>query len=490
MDEVLFHLSQKIESLQVVLYSALQNSTLWLEVYSEQGRQLVLSAWNSPRLTQVQDIAKNTISSLLDFVRELSNKIVQCASSNVVFNRVSTFVSTEWDQRSVYASCLGFAVGTGFGIMLGLCLQSPPTPHSYMKAVAVTNFTGIDAVNLLEDVVAPVIYAPDDVLVQVKAASVDPVDIKISSGYARNLRSQLNRYNPNVKGELPLVLGRDMAGVVIEIGSGVSRLEVGDEIWCAFPPWSPGTLSELVVTKEYNIGRKPRTLGFEGAASLPYSGSLAWDAVVNKAKLSVKNAGGKRVLVHCGSTGIGCLITQLTHVLGAHVTVTCLNRAASVMTALGADVVYALETADVEKQLLKCERFDIVFNTAGSVAHNFCLGLCTPEGVVITTVAAQLPSDSFGIFLGSLYSLWIRIVHGIFGTTSWGNAHLNHKVLDELSVLVDSGRLQPVVDKILLPHEAEKAFQHIDSAHSIGKTVIRFSGSTLGSSQGKPDILV
>lgn len=65
-------------------------------------------------------------------------------------------------------------------------------------------------------------------------------------------------------------------------------------------------------------------------------------------------------------------------------------------------------------------------------------------------------------------------LQGIFGTTSWGTAQLNHKVLDELAVLVDSGRLQPVVDKILLPHEAEKAFQHIDSAHSIGKTVIRF----------------
>lgn len=81
--------------LQVILYSAVQNTTIWLEAYSEQGRQLVLSAWNSPRLTQIQDIAKNTISSLLDFIRQLSSKIVQCASYNTVFNRVSTFVSTE-----------------------------------------------------------------------------------------------------------------------------------------------------------------------------------------------------------------------------------------------------------------------------------------------------------------------------------------------------------------------------------------------------------
>ena len=80
--------------LQVVLYSALQNGTIWLEAYSEQGRHLLLSAWNSPRLMQIQDFTKNTISSLLDFIRELSNKIVQFASFNI-FNRVSTFISTE-----------------------------------------------------------------------------------------------------------------------------------------------------------------------------------------------------------------------------------------------------------------------------------------------------------------------------------------------------------------------------------------------------------
>lgn len=73
----------------------MQNTTIWFQAYSEQGRQLFLSAWNSPRLTQVQDTAKNTISSLLGFIRELSNKIVQCASYNIVYNRVSTFVSTE-----------------------------------------------------------------------------------------------------------------------------------------------------------------------------------------------------------------------------------------------------------------------------------------------------------------------------------------------------------------------------------------------------------
>lgn len=85
-----------------------------------------------------------------------------------------------------------------------------------------------------------------------------------------------------------------MAGVVVDIGSGVTRLEIGDEVWCAVTPFSPGTLSDLIVVKEYYVSRKPKTLGFDGAASLPYSGTMAWDAVYNKAKLNVQNAAGKK----------------------------------------------------------------------------------------------------------------------------------------------------------------------------------------------------
>lgn len=100
--------------------------------------------------------------------------------------------------------------------------------------------------------------------------------------------------NQNVRGELPLVLGRDVAGIVRDIGSGVTRLEVGDEVWCAVPSWYPGTLSEIAVVKDCFVAHKPRILGFDGAASLPFSGSIAWDAVANKAHLSALNASSKR----------------------------------------------------------------------------------------------------------------------------------------------------------------------------------------------------
>lgn len=95
-------------------------------------------------------------------------------------------------------------------------------------------------------------------------------------------------------GELPVVLGRDVAGVVREVGSAVTRLEVGDAVWCAVPAWVPGLLAQWAVVPQQYVAHKPRTLNFDGAASLPYSGSIAWDAVAVKAGLSAHNASSKR----------------------------------------------------------------------------------------------------------------------------------------------------------------------------------------------------
>jgi len=490
MDEVIFHLSQRLESLQVILHSAVQNGQRWAEQYVDKSYELALAVWNSEQRFLIQDVINHKISVTIEFGKNVSQTTLKYTNPTFLYVRLTQLVGPEFDQRVIMAGCVGLLLGTGIGISVGLCLQSPPRPLSLMKAVTVTGFTGVDAVSFMEDVVMPTVCAPDDVLIQVKSGSVDPIDIKICNGYARVLRKQLNKYNLNVRGELPLVLGRDMAGVVRDLGSGVTRLEVGDEVWCAVPPWLPGLLSEMVVVKECFVSHKPRTLGFDGAASLPYSGTVAWDAVANKAKLTVHNASSKRVLVHCASTGVGCLITQICHNMGAHVSVTCLNRAAPVMAALGAETVFALETADVEKQLLKEDRFDIVFNTAGSVAHQFCLRLCKHEGFVITTISSQLASDTFGLCLGFIYTSWVRITHSIFGYSNWSNCHLNYRVLDVIANLVDTGRLQPVVDKILQPHEVERAFQHIDSANAIGKTVLRFNGSSATTPLVKPDVIL
>jgi len=490
MDEVAFHVSQRLESLQVFLYTAAQNGHRWAEQYLEKGWELASSTWNSEQVNLIHEIINQKLNLTIEFGKHVSRTTLKYTNPTFLYVKLTDLVGPDFDQRVITAGCVGLLLGTGIGLGVGLCLQSPQKPAAIMKAVTLTGFNGIDAVAYMEDVIMPSICSPDDVLIQVKAGSVDLIDIKICSGYARVLRKQLNKYNPNVRGELPLVLGRDLSGIVREVGSSVTRLEVGDEVWCAVPAWLPGVLSEVAVVDQYYVAHKPRTLTFDGAASLPYCGTVAWDAVANKAKLSPQNASSKRVLVHCASTGVGCLITQICHNMGAHVSVTCLNRAAPVMEALGADNIFPLESADIEKQLLKENRYDIVFNTAGSVAHQFCLRLCKYDGYVITTISSQLASDTYGLCLGFIYTTWVRLAHSIFGYSSWGTCHLSYRVLDVLTNLVDSGRLQPVVDKILQPHEVERAFQHIDSANAIGKTVLRFSGSSASTPSTKPDVIL
>ncbi|RZF38069.1 hypothetical protein LSTR_LSTR006468 [Laodelphax striatellus] len=488
MDEIIFHLSQRLESLQVLAYSVIQQCRCIAETYADQSYQLALSAYNSPQLAHVHEITLEKLQNLVWILRDFSNTALRYSNPAIVYARISNVIGSDINRGNLYAGCVGFAVGGGFGIVLGLCLRPNSEPVTFVRAVAATSFSGIDSVSLLEDVIAPILSDPDDVLIEVKAASLDQIDIKIASGYARVLRRYLNKYNANVHGELPLVLGRDCAGIVIELGSAVTKLEVGDEVWAVVPPWSPGVMADTIAVKQSWVSRKPRCVSFEGAASIPYSGTVAWDAVVNHASLGPDTARRKKVLVHCGTSGVGVIITQLCRAWDAHVTVTCLNRASQTMSALGADEVVPLETANIERHLLK-NRFDVVFNTAGSVAHKFCLDLCLPNGIVVTPVSSTLASDSYGMFFGTLYSAWIRITHCLFGYTSWGLIPYNTTVLSELSRLVDSGQIQPVVDRIFTPNDHERAFQHIDSARSIGKSIFKFSVQSRSLAQTRPDVV-
>ncbi|CAH0387393.1 unnamed protein product [Bemisia tabaci] len=475
MDEAWNQLSSKLEALQALLLVAIQSGQTTLTAIADQGHGYVVDILASPRIIKTQELASNAITSLLDALdhaqqfssQYISSIIVLCSNSQLFHNKLS--------RSTICAGCVGLVIGSGIGLIIGLNLKVALQPASSMRAVAATNFSGIDAVALLEDVFTPTISAPDEVLIHVRAASIDTVDIMIAGGYARTLRKQLNKYNSNVSGELPVILGRDCSGIVMEMGHEVRKFDIGDEVWAAVPPWAPGTLAEFVVVKQHFVSRKPKCLGFEGSATLPYSGCIAWHAVVNKAGLSGKSGQGKRVLVHCGSSSIGVLIVQLCRYFGAHITVTSVGRVSSFMAELGADEVLPLEVPDIEKQLAKMEKFSVIFNTAGSVAHQFCLQLCSSDGMVISTVNSPLPSDSFGIFLGSLYSIWIRITHGIFGCNSWNSVTISHSVLEELSLLVDRGHLRPVVDRVFSPQHADQAIHYVDSLLAFGKTVIRFS---------------
>ncbi|XP_068082826.1 reticulon-4-interacting protein 1 homolog, mitochondrial-like isoform X2 [Anabrus simplex] len=478
MDEVIFHASQRLEALQLHVYSGMQHGRYLLQNYSEQLRDLT----SSPSAAQLHERAHQLLQWIQHVGTELRRIATSISNPEEVYTQLLQFLGVDSAGIGIYYGCIGFILGSVIGVSVGLSWQRPSATGLKMKAIVCNSYRGLDSLALVEDAPCPKIRNPDEMLIQVKAASVDLIDVHICSGYGRVLRRHLNKYNPNVKKEFPVILGRDCSGIVVELGRKVNNFEIGDEVWFTVPYWVPGTLAEYVVVKQNSAAKKPKGISFEIAASLPYSGMVAWDAMTCQAGLNIKTTQGKRILVHSGCTPVGCILLQLSHLWGAHVTTTCSLRATPVAQALGADQIIVSDNMDIEKQLEQVERFDVIFNTTDVISYKMCLKFCQPEGIVVTTTPTSISSDTYGIILGCMYSLWMKIVctlRNCVGASPWSVVQLSPKLLDELGCLVETGSLQPVVDKIFSPQDAELAFHHIDSGETIGKTVIRFRSRIL-----------
>ena len=145
----------------------------------------------------------------------------------------------------------------------------------------------------------PVIYNPTDLLVEVRAASVNPPDLLMIKGYGREIIDSLNVITQATKCKLsydkfPLVLGRDFAGVVRSTGAAVTKFQVGDQIWGSLSPFKQGSHCKYLVASEEELSRKPSNLSFEEAASIPYAALTAWSALFKFGGFSAREAASKR----------------------------------------------------------------------------------------------------------------------------------------------------------------------------------------------------
>nr|CAD7433851.1 unnamed protein product [Timema monikensis] len=496
MDEVLFHISQHLEALQVYLNSSIQHGRLMLQTSSDHARTFFTEVWSGQRAANLREGVEQLYLWLADQVGEVKRLAEGLIQPQRFLRQIRHLLENDLSRTGLYFGGLGFLFGGLFGVMLGLSWYRPPPPMQRMRAVVCTGYYGPDSLATVDDLPVPTISSPDQILVQVKAASVDTVDSKICCGYGRVLRKQLYRHS-YVSIDRDRIVCGFLQGIIIEIGQKVKNFEVGDEVWFGAPFWSSGTMCECVVVKENMVAKKPRGVGFEVAASLPYAGTVAWNAMVHQAGLNDASTAGKsssvklfvvledainslscsisRILVHGGSSPVGCILIQLARLWGGSVATTCSSRATPVAQALGAEEVIVTGRGNVEKQLEVRESFDMIFNTVeGSLSHEACLKFCRPGGRVVTTFPSHIASDSYSFLLRPTYNLWLRIKL-LLGLSPWGDLVLSPTTLDQLAALVEDGSLQPVVDKIFSPQDAELAFQHAGSDEAIGKTVIRFS---------------
>jgi NADPH:quinone reductase-like Zn-dependent oxidoreductase len=304
----------------------------------------------------------------------------------------------------------------------------------------------------------------DDILVRIHAASVNPLDLKIRDGDFKAILPY----------RLPLILGNDLAGVVVQVGSAVTRFAVGDEVYARPDKDRIGAFAELIAVHQDDVAIKPATLTMEEAASLPLVALTSWQALVERAQVQP----GQKVLIHAGSGGLGTIAVQLAKQLGAHVATTASSANVDLLKELGADVV-----VDYKKQAFETllHGYDVVLDSLGGETLEKSLQVLKPGGKAISV--AGPPDAAFARELGANPILLLAMSALSFKTRrrakhrnvtySFLFMKASGDQLHKLTPLIDAGKIRPVVDRVFPFDQTRQAMEYVEKGRAkAGKVVV------------------
>ncbi|XP_014673293.1 PREDICTED: reticulon-4-interacting protein 1 homolog, mitochondrial-like [Priapulus caudatus] len=334
----------------------------------------------------------------------------------------------------------------------------------------------------------PVITDPNDVLIKVSAASVNPIDIKMTGGYGRKLihtMRQMDGMACSVK-ELPLTPGRDCSGTVVATGSNVTNYRPGDEVWSAVAAHRPGTHADYVLTAASAVSRKPSSLSHVDAASFPYVACTVWSALCTMGGLHPRNTPMKRVLILAGSGGIGNFAIQLMKAWGANVTVLCSTSAIDTVASMGPDCIVNYESDHVETELKKYEGFDVILHNVGSGKYAQAINVLKSwnNSQYISIDTPMLSStDSLGLIAGSATAcsiLGVKTLQGLMEGKyyKWAFFQPHGKALSTVADLIDKHQISPNVERVYAFDELPLAYERVTGGHLLGKIVIDVAGTS------------
>lgn len=331
-----------------------------------------------------------------------------------------------------------------------------------MKAFAIDRYTSKEGLRARETPVPKM--GNNDVLVEIHAAGVNPLDAKIRDGQFKLILPY----------RLPLILGNDLAGVVVQVGSSVRRFKVGDEVYGRPDKNRIGTFAECIAVNEDDLALKPKALTMEEAASIPLVALTAWQALVERAKLKA----GQKVLIHAGSGGVGTFAIQLAKHLGATVATTTSTANVEWMKSLGADIVVDYKKDEFEKVL---NEYDVVLNSLGKDTLEKSLRVLKPGGKLISISGP--PDFDFAKELG--LSWLLRQVMRLLSYDIRQKAK-RHRVsfsflfmrasgaqLSEITFLIDLKIIRPVVDRVFPFELTKEALAYVETGRAKGKVVVK-----------------
>jgi len=304
----------------------------------------------------------------------------------------------------------------------------------------------------------------DDVLVEVHAAGLNPLDGKIRDGAFKAILP----YRP------PFILGHDVAGIVIGVGANVRRFKLGDAVYARPRDGRIGAFAERIAIDQADVALKPGTIGMEEAASIPLTGLTAWQALVERAGLEQ----GQKVLIHAGSGGVGTAAIQLAKHLGATVATTTSTANVDLVKRLGADIVIDYRNQEFDKLL---SGYDVVLNSLDSTTLRKSLDVLKPGGKLISISGP--PDPDFAREQGlswalrqvmRLLSLGIRrkaAARGVHYSFLFMRANGNQ--LGQITALIDKGIIRPVVERIFPFDDTNEALALVETGRAKGKVVVK-----------------
>ena len=283
-----------------------------------------------------------------------------------------------------------------------------------------------------------------EVLVRVTATAVIANELRWNETYETKDGS---------KRVLPIP-GRDLSGVVVELGPGVTTLSEGAEVYAMLNYGRDGAEADYTIARPFELAPKPRTLDHVQAAAVPLSALTAWQGLFEQAGL----VAGQSVLIHGGVGGVGVFAVQLAHWAGAQVIATASARNRGLLRELGANEIIDYTTTRFEDVI---HDVDLVFDTVGGDTLQRSWQVIKPGGALVSIVSPPPPAD---------------VTEGHDVRFVWFVVEPNHDELVHIGALIDAGQIRPIIDKVFPLAEARQAYEQAAKGHTRGKIVLRVAG--------------
>lgn len=304
-----------------------------------------------------------------------------------------------------------------------------------MKAAIIRDY---DTEIEIAEIDAPAL-SDDSVLINVHAASINPIDYILQSGAMKD----------NIPLEFPHVMGFDVAGEITEIGKDVTGFSVGDAVYARANQQDAGAIAQVARLKASEMALKPANISHAEAASVPLAGLTAWQALITKAKMKK----GDKVLIHAGSGGVGTLAIQIAKYFGAHVATTCSARNADLVRDLGADVVIDYKEQTFEDEL---SDYDIVFDMIGGETLNRSFKVLKKGGTLVSIKGQDTDN--------------LAPDHGV--RFEWFFMEPDGAMLADLGKLIEDGHVKTVIDSTYKMEDVVAAYASLKDGHAVGKIVV------------------